>query len=708
LTYSVRLCYLAQAGTDTFRHAEAEFSVAQKNNVETMIHKTKQITAALASATLAFFLSPQHAWAESASLSEAQILVSTNHPLTEPNFSKDACKLIQDIVYDWNLGSLPTPRCIVTSSPDSAEIQDARNAHAASLYISMIAKPDGTHSLAIENWVTSDPADFHKLSWTIEAPADWKFQTRKLLSRFADFDADKKKLQKFLLINGLTPSSRIVYSAKNFYDRNTGNQLSFDAAYAIYREETPRQKHYLQAGLEIAATIGISVVNYYVAPESNYPDWEYNLRSSLKDRADFRAVRYDDNKFKTNTGHYFAGATYYVLARSNGLDRMESLLYTFAASSAWEYIAEFREVVSINDQINTTLGGFIIGEALHEIGRLFASGSDSLQTRMLRAVFGSPDHFNSWLARKTSGHQLDLSQTGFKPDVWGKAGIYYSKDTNVSPFSKNGGKAAQIGFDAQVIDIPLFEEPGQVRSLLTDTVFASFLWEHSINNDAMNTFKMFAKTTLAAYYEKNLGRDSKGKLSGYNLFVGPSMALDIDDTNSLDGDSHTSKADFHGIAHIVGGTLDLTAYTNGYRIRAIVDVYGDFAMMRSYAFDEYAKTHDVSHVPNVTREHDYYYGLGHTTSVGVVVNKGRFEAGAKVEDIRTNVLNARTRFAADTDHISQKDRRTKAQAWVAYQISDSVQVKIGAEKNIRSGTIGDTNLTGSDIRKYSTLIYTFK
>jgi hypothetical protein len=673
-----------------------------------MIHKIRQITAVLASATLAFLLSSSHARAESASLTEAQVLVSTNNPLTEPNFSKDACQLIQNITYDWNMGTLPAPRCILISSPDSAEIQSARDAHEATLYISMFAKPDGSHSITIENWSTSDPADFHKLTWTIEPSADWKVQTQRLISRFADFDAHKKKLQKFLLINGLTSSSRVGYSAKRFFDKNSGSQLSFDAAYSIYREENPKQKHYMQAGLEIAATLGISAANYYIAPESNYPDWEYELGSSLKGRADFGAVRFDDNKFKTNTGHYFAGAVYYTLARSNGLDRMESLLYTFAASSAWEYIAEFREVVSINDQINTTLGGFIIGEALHEIGRLFASGTDTIQTRMLRAAFGSPDHFNSWLAQKTGGPRLDLSQTGFKPDVWGKAGIYYSKDITASPFSKNGDKAAQVGFDAQVIDIPLFEEPGQVRSLLTDTVFASFLLEHSINNDAMDTFKMFAKTTLAAYYEKNLGRDSNGKLSGYNLFVGPSMALDIDDTNSLDGDSHSSKADFRGIAHIVGGTIDLTAYTKGYRIRAILDIYGDFAMIRSYAFDEYAKKHNVSHVPNVTREHDYYYGTGYTSSVGLVVNKGRFETGAKVEDTRANALNSRTRFATDTDLISQKDSRTQASAWVAYQLNDSVQVKVGAQKNIRKGTIGDTNLTGSDIRKYSTLIYTFK
>ncbi|MFL5814839.1 MAG: DUF3943 domain-containing protein [Bdellovibrionia bacterium] len=673
-----------------------------------MIHKTRQITAALASATLALFLSSNPARAESASLAEAQVLVSTNSPLTEPNFSKDACKLIQDTVYNWNLGTLPSPRCIQISSPDSAEIQNARNAHEATLYISMIAKPDGSHSLTIENWGTRDSADFHQLSWTIEASADWKLQTQKLLSRFTEFDADKTKLQKFLLINGLTPYSRIGYSAKRFYDRSSGSQLSFDAAYSLFRDENPKQKHYLQAGLEIAALLGASTIHYYVAPKINFPDWEYDLESSIKARANFRAVRYDDNQFNTNVGHYYAGTVYYTLARSNGLDRMESLLYTFAASSAWEYIAEYREVVSINDQINTTLGGFIIGEALHEIGRLFASGSDTLQTRILRATFGSPDHFNSWLSQKTSGSKLNLSETGFKPDVWGKAGIYYSHDANVSPFSKTGDKASRIGFDAQVIDIPLFEEPGHVRSLLTDTVFASFLWEHGTNDETLEDFKLFAKTTLAAYYEKNLGRDAQGNLSGYNLFVGPSMALDIDDTNSSIGNSHSDKADFHGIAHIVGGTLDLTAYTKGYRIRAILDIYGDFAMMRSYAFDQYAKTHDVSNVPNVTRHHDYYYGTGYTTSLGLVVNKGRFEAGAKVEDIRTDVLNSRTRFAADTDHISQQDRRTKAQAWVAYQLNDSVQVKIGAEKNIRSGTVGDTNLSGSDIRKYSTLIYTFK
>lgn len=680
----------------------------QKPNVEIMINQAKQVTSALAAASLALLLSSSPARAESTRLADAQILASMNNPLTEPSFSNDACKLIQDTAYDWNMGTLASPRCVQVSSQDSAEIESARTSHEASIYISLIANPDGSHTLSIENWATDDSADFHKLSWKIEPSADWKLQTKKLLSKFSDFEADKKKLQKFLLINGLTSSSRVGYSANRFYDKNTGSEMSFDVAYSIFREETPKQKHYLQAGLELAAVFGASTFNYYLAPKSNFPDWEYDLKSSLKARANFGAVRFDDNQFKTNVGHYYAGTVYYTIARSNGLDRMESLLYTFAASSAWEYIAEYREVVSINDQINTTLGGFILGETLHEIGRLFASGSDTLQNRMLRAAFGSPDTFNSWLAQKTSGATFDVSQTGFKPDVWGKAGVFYSQDTNTSNFSKNGKKAARMGFDAEVIDIPLFEETGHVRSLLTDTVFASLLWETGTNAETMDTFKLFAKTTLAAYYEKNLGRDAEGKLSGYNLFVGPSMALDIDDTNSSIGNSHTPKADFHGIAHILGGTIDLTAYTKGYRIRAILDVYGDFAMMRSYAFDNYEKSHDVSHVPNVTREHDYYYGLGHTASLGLVVNKGAYEVGAKVTDIRTSALNARTRFAADTDHISQKDSRLQADAWVAYQLNDSVKVKVGVEKNYRSGTIGDTNLTGNDIRKYATLIYTLK
>lgn len=52
---------------------------------------------------------------------------------------------------------------------------------------------------------------------------------------------------------------------------------------------------------------------------------------------------------------------YYELARSNNLPWWNSLLYSVGGSLYWEYIVEWREVISISDNITTGFGGYILG-----------------------------------------------------------------------------------------------------------------------------------------------------------------------------------------------------------------------------------------------------------------------------------------------------------------------------------------------------------
>jgi len=63
--------------------------------------------------------------------------------------------------------------------------------------------------------------------------------------------------------------------------------------------------------------------------------------------------------------HTYTGATYYTFARSNEYDIFASFLFAATGSLVWEYAGEFRERVSLNDMVFTTLGGSILGEGLH-------------------------------------------------------------------------------------------------------------------------------------------------------------------------------------------------------------------------------------------------------------------------------------------------------------------------------------------------------
>lgn len=65
--------------------------------------------------------------------------------------------------------------------------------------------------------------------------------------------------------------------------------------------------------------------------------------------------------------HPYAGAAYYMGARSQGLNVLGSALYcTFISTVFWEYGIEcFNEVPSIQDLVITPIGGMVLGEAFY-------------------------------------------------------------------------------------------------------------------------------------------------------------------------------------------------------------------------------------------------------------------------------------------------------------------------------------------------------
>ena len=75
--------------------------------------------------------------------------------------------------------------------------------------------------------------------------------------------------------------------------------------------------------------------------------------------------------------HPYAGAVYYMGARSIGFNRLGSFLYCTAISTLfWEYgIEAFMEKPSIQDLILTPLSGLLIGECFYKLKRKIVSDS---------------------------------------------------------------------------------------------------------------------------------------------------------------------------------------------------------------------------------------------------------------------------------------------------------------------------------------------
>jgi Domain of unknown function (DUF3943) len=68
-------------------------------------------------------------------------------------------------------------------------------------------------------------------------------------------------------------------------------------------------------------------------------------------------------------GHPYQGNNYFTAGRANGLSFYESAAIAAFGSSTWEYFGETNHA-SMNDFINTTLGGIALGEMFHRVAWL--------------------------------------------------------------------------------------------------------------------------------------------------------------------------------------------------------------------------------------------------------------------------------------------------------------------------------------------------
>jgi hypothetical protein len=95
---------------------------------------------------------------------------------------------------------------------------------------------------------------------------------------------------------------------------------------------------------------------------------------------------WDLDDFTVNQiGHPYQGNNYFNTGRANGLSFYESAALTAFGSSTWEYFGETNHP-SLNDFINTTLGGIALGEMFHRAAWLVRDTRKSGRGRLWNEI----------------------------------------------------------------------------------------------------------------------------------------------------------------------------------------------------------------------------------------------------------------------------------------------------------------------------------
>ncbi|MCP5105682.1 MAG: DUF3943 domain-containing protein [bacterium] len=451
--------------------------------------------------------------------------------------------------------------------------------------------------------------------------------------------------------------------------------------------------------------------SYWVRQDVMKEDWEYRLTwADQKRRFLFLdGPRFDSNTFQFNWTHSMAGAMYYNYARVNNLNIFESMLFTVGASSFWEFVVEFKEVVSINDMIGTPMGGPSIGEAMFQVSRVIRDKKPTILNKIAGFISNPIMTLNYWLDRKKN---LPKLHTGAS-DLWHDFRIYYGPGSN--RFStKNSGVQMAVGVETQVMVTPEYGKPTAFAGKKNGTLFTEFNLGAVMDKKGLYQFDVFAKSVLFGYFNQDIRQDTFYDKTGYSFFLGVGTAFELSRKRTPTPEEDPEEAyntDKICVINLLGPAFDFSFFHKDLKIRFAADVYGDFALVHSLAYFPYADMHEVTNTKSTLLNHGYYYALGFTTSSLLQVNYANLEVKGKLKYHYFDSIEGLDRFQkdmADEDDFELKDTRLSYHLSVGFVIPDSsVQLVLAMERTDREGWLEDFYREHTETRSYFQVKYLF-
>jgi len=533
--------------------------------------------------------------------------------------------------------------------------------------------------------------NFPELSREIDltSPNAYTF-LNKLSVNFIHYALSQRALKEWTLTNAIHDSKKITLSPDGqYYKREIDEKLTeipFAEAYQLFKNENDRQKHYLTATLEIAGLLSIGTLGYISMDDLNGKDQEYTWKEFRKRWTTTNFIRYDDNAYEVNVGHAVNGASFYLPARTNGLNSFESFMLTLAASAVWEFIVEYREVVSINDSIVTPIGGLAIGEAFYQLSNFYATSKNTLLNKVLSGIFASPGGFNLWKSSQVK-RKSKFNKFGLREDIWHKFNLSLGTQTTLEHSSsklQSQHNSIAIGFDSEIYPIPSYDKVGKAKALITDTTYSEFTLKAAIGDKGLDDFLFLTKVMLLGHYQKNISHNKNNQLTGYQFLIGPTTAFSYRDRGNRYG------KDWQAVVNVLGPRLDFTVFFNGVKLTGILDVYGDFAMLRNFALNDYKKENSLEGSKSVLKNENYYYAYGISKELKVFASFKNFKIGASRKSSSFNSLEGHDRSTESvTDDIEMRDWRSTESVWIAYLLpKKNLQFKLNYQIDKKRGEIG--------------------
>lgn len=482
--------------------------------------------------------------------------------------------------------------------------------------------------------------------------------------------------------------------------------------------ETPGRKPG-RAWIELGAFLAYSTTSYWT--RAAFPeDWQFQLKTHDQFERIFllKGWRFDSNNFKLNWTHALAGGVYYQFARSNNLTWLESWLMASAASTYWEAVVEWKEVISLNDQIMTGLASFSTGEPWYQIGHYLAHRRGFLARAL---SFVNPAvKFNHWLDRKKPGAR-DYPQPG-----WRDLAVF----AGARRLSRSGAPAEtglNFGFRTQLLMPPDYGRPGDVGRALKDTYSSGISLDYTVRNGHADETSFCTGAVTLGRFRQKIGAGP----AGYSLTIGLGSSFEYfkkRPLESYDGDPVPVKQgyDLHferprdftdklALAHLAGPVVDWTVFRPGLRVRTVAEAYFDFGLVNSYALNAYSELHHtppddtIEGMKTTVMYYGYYYGFGGTLSGRTRLEWGDFRAQALASFGAWSSADSLDRFQAEVvNNAHLDDNRFRGLIGAGWRVpGTSFELQARYEVVRRWGRILETSVHRLEKRLFAGLEFSF-
>ena len=494
--------------------------------------------------------------------------------------------------------------------------------------------------------------------------------------------------------------------------RSSAEDLSPDYILSIGKKakNEERKKDLTLARIEFAGLLALNQASYWLRFFNKVDDWQWNL--TLKDQIprffSLEAWKFDANCFPKNWTHAAAGAAYYNTFRSNNFSVSRSLLAAVLESFYWEYVVEWREVISINDQFFSILGGLSIGEGYYQLTKAINN-----RKGLLADVLGFLNpaiKLNRW---KGSGERR-LLQAGEPTDI---LGLRLEGLSNSG--SHIGSRAGlRLGFEFGVHYLPLYGKSGSVRRTISRTMASEFTFDILLGRDGWDEYRLFTRSVLLGGFKQRISEDNRG----YSRMVGLAVAFSLIQRRtewvdnpcppqSPPGESaYASLMEFRdqlAVVHLAGLFFRRTSYAGDLLFDVQFEIYPDFALVNALSLPTYTARFGIDGIKSTLMNYGYYFALGGTAAGEFCIQfrKVYLKGGVRCHFFHSIEGLDRYQLAVDNDfHL--RDSRLSGRLELGYRVRKiSAEFRLFIERIERKGLIKNFHASNSEIRSGLGLVF---